>query len=114
MDVKDMLKSRRIELGLTQDDVARYVGVSETTVSRWESGDIDNMKRNRIALLAQILQISPISIMGWGTDDDFRIDLTKDENSLLHAYRHAEPQAREYALDMLLSHPQKNGQENHG
>ena len=58
------LKNRRIELGLTQYDVASHVGVSEATVSRWESGDIANMKQDRIAALAEILRIEPSYIVG--------------------------------------------------
>lgn len=69
MEIKDILKNRRIELGLTQLDVAKAVGVSEATVSRWESGDIANMRRSRIAALAGVLQISPTIIMGWDEEE---------------------------------------------
>lgn len=64
MEVKDVLKSQRIKLGLTLKDIANSVGVSEATVSRWESGDIDNMRRDRIYKLAQVLEISPLIILG--------------------------------------------------
>lgn len=62
--VGKIIFDRRTALNLTQRDVADYVGVSEATVSRWESGHIDNMRRDRIAKLAKILQISPLVIMG--------------------------------------------------
>ena len=64
ISVGKLIYSRRTELELTQKEVADYVGVSEGTVSRWESGHIDNMRRDRIASLAKILKISPLSIMG--------------------------------------------------
>lgn len=57
------LKQRRKELKLTMLDVAKKVGVSEATISRWESGDIANMKRDKIVLLAQALKKSPTWIM---------------------------------------------------
>lgn len=82
-NIKDIIKNRRSELGLTQLDIAKAVGVSEATVSRWESGDIGDMKRSRIAALAKVLRISPNVIMGWKEDNDFRLgDLlaTDDEN----------------------------------
>lgn len=72
MEIKDILKNRRIELGLTLLQVAKAVGVSEATVSRWESGEIANMKRSRIAALAKILQISPATIMGWEEEQPSR------------------------------------------
>lgn len=68
-DVKKIIKDKRIELGLTIKEVADAVGVSEGTVSRWESGNIRNMKRDKIAALAKILQISPRVIMGWEDEE---------------------------------------------
>lgn len=64
MEIKNIIKNRRIELGLTQKEIADKIGVSEATVSRWESGNISNMRRDRIAKLAEILQISPAVIIG--------------------------------------------------
>ena len=61
---KSYLKERRLELGLTMLELSKKVGVSEATISRWESGDIDNMKRDKIALLAKALDISPLLIVG--------------------------------------------------
>lgn len=65
MEIKEILKKRRLELQLTLLDVAKAVGVSEATVSRWESGHIENMRRDKIAQLAKVLKISPSVIMGW-------------------------------------------------
>lgn len=53
------LKKRRIELGLTMLDVAKKVGVSEATISRYESGNIKNMRRDRIDKYAKALNVSP-------------------------------------------------------
>ena len=47
------LKSRRLELGLTMLEVAKAIGVSEATVSRYESGNIKNMRRDRIEKYAK-------------------------------------------------------------
>lgn len=64
-DIKDIIKSRRTDLGLTLEDVARKVGVSSATISRWESGDIKNMRRDKISKLSSALQIDPAVLMGW-------------------------------------------------
>ena len=37
MEIKDKLKNRRIDLGLTLKQVANATGVSEGTISRWET-----------------------------------------------------------------------------
>lgn len=47
MELKDIIKTRRKELNLTLADIATACNVSEATVSRWESGDIGDMKRSR-------------------------------------------------------------------
>lgn len=65
MEFKDRIKARRLELGLTLDDVARMVGVSNPTISRWESGAIVNQRRDKIELLAKALNLSPGELMGW-------------------------------------------------
>lgn len=65
MEIKDLIKARRLELGMTMLDISKLVRVSEATISRWESGDIANMKRDKIVLLANALRVSPSVIMGW-------------------------------------------------
>ncbi len=70
MEICEKLKERRKELGLTMLEVAQKIGVSEATVSRWESGDIANMRRDKIVSLASALQVSPSFIMGWEDQDD--------------------------------------------
>lgn len=65
MEIKDVLKTRRLDLHMTMKDLADKVGVSEGTISRWESGKISDMKRDKIMSLAKALDISPSVIMGW-------------------------------------------------
>lgn len=63
-DIGAFLRERRISKELTQKNVADFVGVTEATVSRWESGEIGNMRRDRIARLSTVLDISPLHLMG--------------------------------------------------
>lgn len=72
MATNDIIKARRLELGLTLREVADAVGVSEGTVSRWESGDIANMRRDKISKLAGVLRIDPSIIMGWAPSNILR------------------------------------------
>lgn len=58
------IKSRREELGLSQEEVAKKVDVTRGTVSKWEKGDISNMKRDKIASLSKILRINPLELLG--------------------------------------------------
>ena len=57
------LQQRRKQLGLSQRHVADLVGVSEATISRWESGQIADMKRKYIRAYADALQTTTDFIM---------------------------------------------------
>ena len=65
MQFKDKLKSRRLELGLTMGEVAEKVGVSTPTILRYESGDIKNVRDDKIKALADVLKVTPSYLMGW-------------------------------------------------
>ena len=64
MEIKDVIKTRRVELGMTQAQLATAVGVSEATISRWESGNIIGLKHTRLKALANALHISPFILVG--------------------------------------------------
>lgn len=65
----DKIRTLRLSLGLTLEDVGKAVGVGKSTVRKWESGDIKNMRRDKIASLAAILQTTPAYLMGWDLMD---------------------------------------------
>lgn len=54
-----IISNRRKELGLTLEEVGNAVGVSKSTVKKWETGYISNMRRDRINALAKILKLNP-------------------------------------------------------
>ncbi|HDJ3131273.1 TPA: helix-turn-helix domain-containing protein [Staphylococcus aureus] len=62
--MKPDIRSRRKELNLTLEQVGDLVGVGKSTVRKWETGDIENMKRDKIVKLARALKVSPSYIMG--------------------------------------------------
>lgn len=61
-----VLKRRREILGLTLAQIADRMGVSEATVQRWESGNIKNIRYDKMARLADVLGVNPADFMGWG------------------------------------------------
>lgn len=64
MRIGEVIKTRRLALNLTLEDVGRQVGVGKSTVRKWETGMIENMRRDKIAKLAEVLQISPEILVG--------------------------------------------------
>ncbi len=71
MEIGKLLKQRRLQLKLTLEEVGNAVGVGKSTVKKWEDGYIANMKRDKIASLASVLQISPALIMGWDEEESY-------------------------------------------
>lgn len=71
INVGERLKNRRLELDLTLEEVGSLCGVSKSTVMKWENGEIENMKRDKIVLIAKALKVEPIYVLG--IDDDQKI-----------------------------------------
>lgn len=76
MDMSSKIKTLRKSLGLTLEDVGNHVGVGKSTVRKWENGDIVNMRRDKIAKLAEALQTSPAYLMGWEENENKKIKIS--------------------------------------
>ena len=85
VSVQEIIKRRRLELDLTLKQVAKALGVSEGTVSRYESGEIQNMGIDKIEALSRVLRCSPGFLMGWEDSADPVSD--NGEKVLLNTYR---------------------------
>ena len=59
------IKQRRLELGLSADDLANKIGKSRATIYRYENGDIENMPTPILEPLAKALDTTPADLMGW-------------------------------------------------
>lgn len=64
-DMAQKIKDLRAARGMTLEQVAGIVGVGKSTVRKWETGMIANMRRDKIAVLAQALGTTPEYLMGW-------------------------------------------------
>lgn len=63
LDIGTIIRNRRLELNLTLEEIGNAVGVSKSTVQKWENGFISNMKRDKISALAKILNINPVTLI---------------------------------------------------
>lgn len=83
MTIGEMISARRKELGLTLEEVGKAVGVGKSTVKKWESGYIANMKRDKIAALSEILKISPTEFINAETTEP---DIKANPNTAFHEF----------------------------
>lgn len=78
MDLGDKIKQLRIERHMTLEELGNRVGVGKSTVRKWETGDIANMRRDKIALIANALGVSPAYLMGWTDINGVRSNKTEE------------------------------------
>lgn len=62
MNLSEFIKQKRIENDLTLEQLGKKVGVSKMTVLRWESGEIKNIKSDKIEKLANALGVPVIAL----------------------------------------------------
>lgn len=101
MGVSQVLKIRRKELNYTLLDIAKKIGVSEATVQRWESGNIKNLRYDKIVALADILEISPAYLMGWEKINDN--DRSKISSFMNQLNAEGQEKVLDYASDLVAS-----------
>lgn len=111
MDVQDKIKQLRLENNLTQIQLAEKVGVSKGTISKWESGDIENMRRDKIAKLAEALNATPSDIFGWAPEGEKETALIKESGaSEIEAIYQSLPAAGKRQLENYAKFLQENEQ----
>lgn len=78
MKIGERIKNRRIELNITQDELARRLGYSDkSSISRMENSS--KLTLNKVQLLADALNVSPSYLMGW--EDEINVDVDMSNNS---------------------------------
>ena len=66
------IKKLRLELGLSQEDLAKKVGYKDrTSIAKIESGKVD-IPQSKIVEFAKALNTTPTQLMGWDYNADFR------------------------------------------
>lgn len=63
-EIGQLIKDRRKELNMTSVTLAEKVGVNQSTISRWENGQITNIRKSQIYLLSKYLYIPVETILG--------------------------------------------------
>ena len=70
MSIGDRIKRRRLEIGLSVDQVADKIGKNRATVYRYESSEIEKFPIDILAPLAEALHTTPAYLMGWEPEEE--------------------------------------------
>ena len=101
-EIANKIKARRLELGLTLEDVAQAVGVGRSTVRNWETGMIKNMGRDKLIALAKVLRMSAVELVPVEPKPSANMmDLSKTEHEIILAFRQADPSTRSAVCAVL-------------
>lgn len=79
------IKARRKALGISADKLAELLGVSRSTIFRYENGEIDKVPGDIMKPLAKALCTTPAYLMGWDDTLDKETDFiaTMMKNTVL-------------------------------
>lgn len=102
---RDRLKSRRVDMGITLQEVADAIGVEKPTVQRYESGKINKIDTITVEKLASAIKCSPAYLMGWQATPQLESEpphnLSAHEKTVIAAYRKATDM--QAAVDRILN-----------
>lgn len=109
--MKNRLKQLRLQNELTLTQVAKALNVVESTIQRYESGAIENLKYDTIVNLANLYHVTPTYLMGW-SDDPKPYDPLKGANwdKLGDLFKSLDPSDQEQLVryaEFLMSQKEK-------
>lgn len=102
--IGDRIKERRLELDMSQDELARLVGYkSRSSINKIES-DGRLLPQRKIMEIANALNTTPAYIMGWEESNETEapsVPLTQQEETHIKKYRQLSD-VRRYVVDEVL------------
>ena len=102
MNLSEKIMMLKDERHLTYEEIGKIVGVGKSTVRKWAMGDIKNMRRDKIALLADALGVTPGYLMGWEEEDPADASpapKTQEARIISEGVDRLPPKARKNALE---------------
>ena len=94
MEIGAIIKKLRKEHGMSQEELAKYLGVTYQAVSTWETGK-RLPRMGSIEKMSLLFGVTKSYIIG--EEDDsiyFEFKITDEEQRLIIAYRKATPETR--------------------
>lgn len=96
--IGERIKQRRKELGFNAEHLAKKLGVSRSTIFRYEKGDIEKVPVEVVSVLAEILNTTPEYLMGWVSNSNMEkaVNLLNqlDDNRQTDVINYAKEQLR--------------------
>lgn len=107
------IRELRMLAGMSQEELGRRIGVQRAAVNKYEIGTVQNIPIKTIEKIAQIFDVTPNYIVGWGYDDANPLSIEvkvihgvqrfygKDAVELLEHFTHLTPIGRKRVLQYI-------------
>lgn len=101
MELYKNIRNRRIELGLTQAELAKKIGYrSISTIAKIERG-INDIPQSKIKAFADALNTTPGELMGEVEPAPVPLSLTQQEETHIKKYRQLDADGKEEIDDII-------------
>ena len=101
MNIGERIKKRRLERGMTLEDVAKIVKVTRGTIQKYENSVISTIPYEKIILLSEALMVSPAYLMGWEEPEKPAQELSPKQMELIEQVRHLSDSQVDAILTLL-------------
>lgn len=95
MTIGQRIKDRRLELGMTVDELAHKLGKNRATVYRYENDDIKDLPVSVLIPLADVLLTTPAYLIGIFSENS-------EKDRLFSYFERLNPAGRAEAINRLL------------
>lgn len=102
MHIGEKIKTRRLQIGMSQRELARKMGYSDnSTLNRIEKGTVD-VSQAKVVQFAKVLNVSIAYLMDWEEEKQITTDiLTDGEKKLLELFRQVPEEMQDVVLEMI-------------
>lgn len=92
------IKELRTEHKYTMETLAEKIGVSKSTIAKWENGYVDNMRQDNIVKLAEVFNVPATYILGYVEEEK-----ADKETQFIRLYSHLPKEQQELIDNMLIT-----------
>ncbi|MGM0331580.1 helix-turn-helix domain-containing protein [Enterococcus sp. AZ050] len=103
MTIGEKMKLRRKQLKISADEIASALGVSRSTIFRYEKGEIEKLPTESLRIIAEVLKTTPEELMGWTEN--------KSNFSIVSVFNQLSPPRQQKVYDFAASQLREQKQE---
>ena len=97
----ERIRHARIINHLTQDDVAKCLGIGKQAVYKYEIGTVTNIPLENLEKMAVLFHTTPAYLAGWSDDGAPIAPLSSDEQFVMDTYRSLSDPGKQYIHQQL-------------